>query len=157
MYTAQDVRKLPSGPKAFNHQHSFNPNSTRQGQNWPRRHWCQITNKILMYRILENTYFCLNIFRIFFNFRQGVKKFHFDINFEKFMSKAQSWHNHTVPPPLPLGYTAISDHLNAGEVPMSMVRGPVHASQHQVSYQSQALHIERGRVFSWVCSLVLSK
>jgi hypothetical protein len=98
MYTAQDVRKLPSGPKAFNHQHSFNPNCTRQGQNWPRRHWCQIPNKILLYRILENTYFCLNIFRIFFNFSQGVKKLHFDINFEKFMSKAQSWHNHTVPP-----------------------------------------------------------
>ncbi len=94
---------------------AFNPNSTGQGQSWPRQLWRQIPDKILGFFYL--TFSCKNVFQIFFNFWHDVKKQHFDVHFDVFFVRRSVVSLLCHHPLLPTGFTAITDHLSVGEVP----------------------------------------
>ncbi len=70
---------------------NINPNSTGQGQSWPRQLWRQIPDKILIYQIFFYlTYSFRNIFQIFLNFWHDLKKWCFDVHFDVFLSEILS-------------------------------------------------------------------
>jgi hypothetical protein len=48
---------------------------------------------------IKKTYSCRNVFRIFMNFRQDIRKRSFYVHFDVISSKILSWHNPTDPPP----------------------------------------------------------
>jgi hypothetical protein len=61
-------------------------------------------------------YSCKNVFQIFLKFWHDLKKWRFDVHFGIFLSEVRP--QCPLPnPPLPLGFTAITDHLRLGEVP----------------------------------------
>ncbi len=55
----------------------LNPNWIGRGKSWPCRLWSQIAEKLIKYFIWKNTCSCRNIFRIFLNFWQDLKKWLF--------------------------------------------------------------------------------
>jgi hypothetical protein len=108
------------------------PNCTGRGQSWPCQLWHQIPDKILIYPIFKKiTYSFRNVFRIFLNFWYDLKKWWFDVYVDVFFvrSPVSAW---PCLPPLPLDFTANTDHPSRGEARLAMVRSPV---QHQSTFQ----------------------
>ncbi len=96
----------------------------------------------------NNTYSCRNVLLIFFHLLDNFKKWHFDVHFNDITSKVQPL-RYPPPPPLLLGFTVISDHPRAGEVPNScgMQSGGVPV-RIPISFQSQAVQSAGGGGFS---------
>ncbi len=95
-----------------------NPNCTGQGQTWPRQLWCQIPDKnSYISEFKKNTCSCKkrlpNLFQLL-TLPHKMTYWHpfWCIFIISLAATTPCW-----TPPLPLGFTAITDHPRAGEVP----------------------------------------